>query len=75
LQKSDKDNGATLSLSLSSWGGIMGRVRRLGRGNAKRVRKIKWTLRQIISLTLLLATFAAGCIELALWLKSHPIPE
>ncbi len=53
----------------------MARVLRLGRGSARRVRNIKWTLRQIISLALLLATFAAGCIEIALWLNSHPIPE
>jgi hypothetical protein len=53
----------------------MGRVLRLDRGSAKRVRNIKWTPRQIISLALLLATFAAGCIGLALWLNSHPILE
>ena len=53
----------------------MARVFRLGKGSARRVREIKWTTRQIISLVLLLVTFAAGCIAIALWLKSHPIPE
>jgi hypothetical protein len=51
------------------------RVLRLGRGSARRVREIKWTLFQVISLALLIAVFAAGCIELALWLNTHPIPE
>jgi hypothetical protein len=39
------------------------------------VREIKWTARQIIGLALLIAIFAGGCIELALWLIKHPIPE
>jgi hypothetical protein len=39
------------------------------------VRQIKWTARQIIGLVLLIAIFAAGCIEIALWLNTHPIPE
>jgi hypothetical protein len=54
---------------------IVGRVPRLGRGSAKRVREIKWTARQIIGLALLIAIFAGGCIEIALWLNTHPIPE
>jgi hypothetical protein len=39
------------------------------------VREIKWTVRQIISLALLIAVLAAGCIEIALWLNTHPNPE
>jgi hypothetical protein len=39
------------------------------------VRKIKWTPRQIIGLAILIATFVGGCIELALWLNTHPILE
>jgi hypothetical protein len=39
------------------------------------VREIKWTLRQIISLALLIAVLAAGCIAIALWLNAHPISE
>jgi hypothetical protein len=39
------------------------------------VREIKWTVRQIISLALLIAFFVASCIELVLWLNTHPIPE
>jgi hypothetical protein len=39
------------------------------------VREIKWTPRQIIVLALLIAIFAGGCIEIALWLIAHPIPE
>jgi hypothetical protein len=39
------------------------------------VREIKWTARQILGLALLIAIFAGGCIELALWLIKHPIPE
>jgi hypothetical protein len=54
---------------------IVGRVLRVDRGSAKRVRKIKWTARQIIGLALLIAIFAGGCIEIALWLNTHPIPE
>ena len=53
----------------------MGRVLRVDRGKAKRVREIKWTARQIIGLALLIAIFAGGCIEIALWLNTHPIPE
>jgi hypothetical protein len=45
------------------------------RGSARRVREIKWTPRQIIDLALLIAIFAGGCIEIALWLNTHPIPE
>ena len=54
---------------------IVGRVLRVDRGRAKRVREIKWTARQIIGLALLIAIFAGGCIEIALWLNTHPIPE
>jgi hypothetical protein len=54
---------------------IVGRVLRVGRGRAKRVREIKWTARQIVSVALLIALFAAGCIGLALWLNNHPFPE
>ena len=54
---------------------LVSRVLRLGRGNARRVRRMKWTLRQIVSLVLLLAVCAAGCIVLALWLNTHPIPD
>jgi hypothetical protein len=39
------------------------------------VREIKWTARQIIGLALLITIFAGGCIEIALWLNTHPIPE
>jgi hypothetical protein len=54
---------------------IVGRVLRVDRGSAKRVREIKWTARQIIGLALLIAIFAVGCIEIALWLNTHSIPE
>ena len=54
---------------------IVGRVLRVDRGRAKRVREIKWTARQIIGLALLITIFAGGCIEIALWLNTHPIPE
>ena len=54
---------------------IVGRVLRVDRGRAKRVREIKWTARQIIGLALLTAICAGGCIEIALWLNTHPIPE
>jgi len=54
---------------------MVGRVLRVDRGRAKRVREIKWTARQIIGLALLIAIFAGGCIEIALWLNTHPIPE
>jgi hypothetical protein len=53
----------------------MARLLRLGRGSSRQVRNIKWTPRQIISLTMLLVAFAVGCIEIALWLNNHPIPE
>jgi hypothetical protein len=64
-----------LSLALSFREVIVSPVLRLGRGSARRVRQIKWTARQIIGLVLLIAFFAAGCIEIALWLNTHPIPE
>jgi hypothetical protein len=64
-----------LSLALSFREVIVSRFLRLGRGSARRVREIKWTRRQIISVVLLIALFAAGCIEIALWLNKHPIPE
>jgi hypothetical protein len=64
-----------LSSSLSLREVIVSRVLRLGRGSVTRVREIKWTPRQIISLTLLIAIFAGGCIGIALWLNTHPIPE
>lgn len=64
-----------LSLALSFREVIVSRVLRLGRGSARRVRGIKWTARQIIGLVLLIAIFAGGCIEIALWLNTHPIPE
>jgi hypothetical protein len=64
-----------LSLALSFREVIVSRALRLGRGSARRVRQIKWTARQIIGLVLLIAIFAAGCIEIALWLNTHPIPE
>jgi hypothetical protein len=54
---------------------IVGRVLRVDRGRAKRVREIKWTARQIVGVALLIALFAAGCIGLALWLNTHTIPE
>ena len=54
---------------------IVGRVLRVDRGSAKRVREIKWTARQIVGVALLIALFAAGCIGLALWLNTHPIAE
>jgi hypothetical protein len=54
---------------------IVGRALRVGKGSAKRVREIKWTARQIIGLVLLIAICAGGCIEIALWLNTHPIPE
>ena len=54
---------------------IVGRVLRVDRGSAKRVREIKWTARQIVGAALLIALFAAGCIGLALWLNTHPIAE
>jgi hypothetical protein len=54
---------------------IVARGFRLGRGSVRRVREIKWTPRQIIGLVLLIAICAAGCIEIALWLKTHPLPE
>ena len=54
---------------------MVGRVLRVDRGRAKRVREIKRTARQIIGLALLIAIFAGGCIEIALWLNTHPIPE
>jgi hypothetical protein len=53
----------------------VGRALRVGKGSAKRVREIKWTARQIIGLVLLIAICAGGCIEIALWLNTHPIPE
>jgi hypothetical protein len=64
-----------VSLALSFREVIVPRFLRLGRGSARRVREIKWTRRQIIGLVLLIAIFAAGCIEIALWLNTHPIPE
>jgi hypothetical protein len=64
-----------LSLALSFREVIVSRALRLGRGSARRVRQIKWTARQIIGLVLLIAIFAAGGIEIALWLNTHPIPE
>jgi hypothetical protein len=64
-----------LSLALSFREVIVSRALRLGRGSARRVRQIKWTRRQIVSVALLIALFAAGCIGLALWLNTHPIPE
>ena len=64
-----------LSLALSFREVIVSPVLRLGIGSARRVRQIKWTARQIIGLMLLIAIFAAGCIEIALWLNTHPIPE
>jgi hypothetical protein len=51
------------------------RIVRFGKGSARRVRQIKWTPRQLVGLALLIVVFAAGCIELALWLNTHPIPE
>jgi hypothetical protein len=51
------------------------RILRLGKGSVCRVREIKWTPLQVISLALLIAAFAGGCIEVALWLNSHPLPE
>jgi hypothetical protein len=39
------------------------------------VREIKWTLFQVISLALLIAAFAAGCIVLAWWVSNHPFPD
>jgi hypothetical protein len=39
------------------------------------VRDIKWTARQLIGLVLLIGMFAGICIELALWMNTHPIPE
>jgi hypothetical protein len=45
------------------------------RGSARPVREIKCTPRQIIGLALLIAIVAGGCIEIALSLNTHPIPE
>jgi hypothetical protein len=53
----------------------MSPILRWGKGSARRVREVKWTARQVVSLALLIAVLAAGCIELVLWLNAHPIPE
>jgi hypothetical protein len=45
------------------------------RGSGRRVREIKWTPRPIIDLAVLIVIFARGCIKIALWLNTHPIPE
>lgn len=53
----------------------MSPVLRLGRGSARRVRAIRWTRCQILSLALLVAAIAGVCIEIALWVNTHPLPE
>jgi hypothetical protein len=56
----------------SSKGGGVGGVPKWGRSSKRRLLLIRWTRREIVSVTILGGLISALCLVLAQWLATHP---
>ena len=50
----------------------MSRVAKMGRSSNRRVRLIRWSRREIVSVTVLGCLISLLCLVLAHWLAGHP---